>query len=251
MQPPKRFLILATLSILAIIAGQTTADEIRVAVASNFIGAMQHITNDFEAATGHRVILIFGSTGKHYAQIKNGAPFDAFFAADVSRPQRLEEEGVALPGSRFTYAIGKVVLWSPQSGHTSPGISLLIEQPFRHLAIANPKLAPYGRAAEQVLRAHGLWDSLKRRMVRGENIGQTFQFVKSGNAEWGFVAYSQVMRPDHPNKGSTWIVPSSLYDPIEQQAVLLTHREAASAFMAFVKSAPSRKTIQHYGYDTP
>lgn len=251
MQPPKRLRILATLSILAIIAGQTTADEIRVAVASNFIGAMQHITNDFEAATGHRVILIFGSTGKHYAQIKNGAPFDAFFAADVSRPQRLEEEGVALPGSRFTYAIGKVVLWSPQRGHANPGINLLKEQPFRHLAIANPKLAPYGKAAEQVLRAHGLWDSLKGRIVRGENIGQTFQFVKSGNAQWGFVAYSQVTRPGLPNEGSLWIIPSSLYDPIEQQAVLLTNREAALAFMAFVKSGPIRKTIQNYGYDTP
>jgi molybdate transport system substrate-binding protein len=196
-------------------------------------------------------MLIFGSTGKHYAQIKNGAPFDAFFAADVRRPELLEKEGVALPGSRFTYAIGKLVLWSPKTGYVDPDASILERGEFHHLAIANPKLAPYGKAAQEILQALGLWDRHSGRLVRGENIGQTFQFVDSGNAEFGFVAYSQVKHPNQPIKGSFWEVPQSLYTPIKQQAVLLKDKEAARVFLSFVRSDEALKIIHDYGYDTP
>jgi len=194
---------------------------------------------------------IFGSTGKHYAQIKNGAPFDAFFAADVRRPEHLEKEGVALPGSRFTYAVGKVVLWSPRTGYVDPQASVLERGEFHHLAIANPKFAPYGKAAQEVLQERGLWGRLSGRLVRGENIGQTFQFVNSGNAELGFVAYSQVKRPNQPIEGSFWEVPQALYTPIEQQAVLLKDNEVARAFLSFVRSDEALKIIRDHGYETP
>lgn len=232
-------------------AGESAADEIRVAVASNFVHTMKSIAERFTDKTGHKVILIFGSTGKHYAQIKNGAPFDAFFAADVQRPELLEEEGVALPGSRFTYAVGKIVLWSPKMGYVDSAGNVLEQGGFRYLAIANPKLAPYGKAAQEVLHARRVWASLQENIVRGENIGQTFQFVKSGNAELGFVAYSQIKRPGHPVEGSFWEIPQSLYTPVEQQAVLLKENNAAQAFLRFVKSETSRNLIRDYGYSVP
>ncbi|MGH8558098.1 MAG: molybdate ABC transporter substrate-binding protein [Methylococcales bacterium] len=231
--------------------GISLADEISVAVASNFTDAIKTIAARFEADTAHKVTLIFGSTGKHYAQIKNGAPFDAFFAADVERPELLEKEGLASPGSRFIYAVGKIVLWSPRAGYVDSQGKVLQQQPFRYLALANPELAPYGKAAREVLQAYGVWDALQERIVRGENIEQTYQFVDSGNAELGFVAYSQIRRPGHPVAGSFWEVPQSLYSPIEQQAVLLKDREAARAFLSFVKGDESRTIIQGFGYDTP
>ena len=208
-------------------------------------------SKQFEASTNHKVKLIFGSTGKHYAQIRNGAPFDAYFAADARRPVLLEQEELALPGTRFTYAIGKVILWSPMAAYVDAQANVLKQGGFRHLAIANPKLAPYGRAAQQILQARGLWDSMQGSMVRGENIGQTFQFVKSGNAELGFVAYAQVKRPGHPVEGSWWEVPQALYTPIEQQAVLLKEGEAARAFMSFIQGDAALEIIQGYGYGVP
>ena len=237
--------------VLALTLGQVMADEIRVAVASNFADTIRTIAQRFEAGTGHKVKLIFGSTGKHYAQIKHGAPFDAYFAADVRRPELLEKEGLILPGSRFTYAVGKVILWSPKTDYVDAEARVLEHGKFRHLAIANPKLAPYGKAAKQVLQARGVWDALKGSMVRGENIGQTFQFVKSGNAELGFVAISQVKRPGHPVEGSFWEVPQSIYSPIEQQAVLLKDNAAGRAFLSFVRNDVAREIIQGYGYGTP
>ncbi|HAJ91767.1 MAG TPA: molybdate ABC transporter substrate-binding protein [Gammaproteobacteria bacterium] len=231
--------------------GQTIAEEIRVAAASNFKNAITAIARRFEAATNHKVTLIFGSTGKHYAQIKNGAPFDVFFAADVRRPELLEEEGVALPGSRCTYAVGKVLLWSPKKGYVDPEGRILERSEFRYLAIANPKLAPYGKAAQEILQARRLWDRLSGRLVRGENIAQTFQFVKSGNAELGFVAYSQVKHPNQPIEGTFWEVPQALYTAIEQQAVLLKDSVAARAFLSFVRSREALKIIHDYGYGTP
>lgn len=239
------------LFITLLITRQTKADEIHVAVASNFTDVIKILAARFEADTGHQVTLIFGSTGKHYAQIKNGAPFDAFFAADVERPKRLEVEGVAKPGSRFTYAIGKIVLWSPKADYIDKKGDVLKQQTFHHLAIANPRLAPYGQAAQTVLQARGLWTFLQGRLVLGENIGQTFQFIKSGNAELGFVAYAQVKQPGHAITGSFWIVPQSLYAPIEQQAVLLKDNEVAQAFLSFVKNNIARKIIHEFGYDTP
>ena len=227
------------------------ADTINIAVASNFTDPIREIASRFEAQSGHRINLVFGSTGKHYAQIKNGAPFAAFFAADVRRPALLEKEGVALPGSRFTYAVGRIVLWSPQPGLVDSGGKVLEEQAFRHLAIANPRLAPYGKAAQQFLQARGLWEGLQDRMVRGENIGQTFQFVRSGSAELGIVAYSQVKRPGHPLEGSLWEIPPTEYTPIEQQAVLLEENPVAREFMTFIKSPEAIDIILGFGYAIP
>ena len=225
-----------------------SAGEIRVAVASNFTEAIKEIADLFEQRTGHRIKLAFGSTGKHYAQIRNGAPFEVFFAADVKRAKLLDEEGIARPGSRFTYAIGKVVLWSPEPDLIDPHGRILNKGDFRHMALANPKLAPYGRAAVQILQAQGVLSQLQDRMVRGENIGQAYQFVSSGNAELGFVAYSQIKRPDNTPDGSYWEPPQSLYKPIEQQAVLLRDSDVARQFLEFVKGAEAREIIQAHGY---
>jgi len=226
-------------------------DKMQIAVASNFADAITELAERFTAETGHEVALSFGSTGKHYAQITNGAPYDAFFAADVRRPELLEQEGRAVPGSRFTYAVGRLVLWSPKGGLVDGEGEVLKSAEIRHLAIANPELAPYGEAARQVLVARDLWDSLEGRLVRGENIGQTYQFVVTGNAELGFVAGSQVKSPGHPAGGSQWDVPQELHAPIEQQAVLLRDTEPARAFLEFVRSKASRELIHEYGYGTP
>jgi molybdate transport system substrate-binding protein len=225
------------------------ANEIRIAVASNFIDAARQLASGFETESGHHVVLISGATGKLYAQIRNGAPFDAFFAADVERPRLLEQESRIVAGSRFTYAIGKLILWSPRADLVDPQGQVLHSDHFRFLAVANPLLAPYGRAARQVLEHLGLQDTLRRRMVRGENIGQTFQFVKSGNAQLGFVATSQIHRDG--NGGSSWKPPRTLYDPIEQQAVLLRENPATQDFLDYVRSSKAQKVIRSLGYDVP
>ena len=227
-----------------------SADEIRVAVASNFNEAIKAIAGRFERQTEHKVTLVFGSTGKLYAQIRNGAPFHAFFAADAKRPRLLEEAGLGQPGSRFTYAVGRLVLWSPKTAYVDDQGKVLDKGDFRHLALANPRLAPYGRAAREVLEKRRRWLELRDRMVRGENIGQTFQFVRSGNAELGFVAWSQLERPGQPMTGSWWAVPQTLYSPIEQQAVLLQDNSAARAFLAFVRGREALEVIGAYGYGT-
>jgi molybdate transport system substrate-binding protein len=231
--------------------GIVIADEIRVAVASNFSTTLGAIAQRFEAQTDHKIVLISGATGKHYAQIINGAPFDAFFAADSQRPEILDGEGIAVAGSRFTYALGKLVLWSPEAGYVDPQGHVLANEQFRYLAIANPKLAPYGRAAREVLHARNLDRELVGRIVRGENIAQAFQFVASGNAELGLVALSQIQHPNRPVEGSWWEVPPALYSPIEQQAVLLHENPVARAFLIFVRSPEALEIIHDYGYDTP
>jgi len=225
------------------------AAEIRVAVASNFTHAMTEIARQFESVSGHQVVLVFGSTGKHYAQIRHGAPFDVFFAADARRPQMLEDDGQIVAGSRFTYAIGRLVLWCPDGRVDVENGSALAGQGFRHLAIANPRLAPYGRAARQVLEAMGHWDKLQQRIVRGENIAQAHQFVASGNAEIGFVAYSQIMRPGQTPSGAYWLPSGDFHEPIVQQAVQLTPRLASTAFLDFVKSEKVQAIVARYGYD--
>ncbi|MCB1869617.1 MAG: molybdate ABC transporter substrate-binding protein [Gammaproteobacteria bacterium] len=242
--------IIATTTLLLIAAGLEAA-EIRVAVASNFAETFAVIATQFERHTGHKVIQITGSTGKHYAQIRNGAPFDAYFAADAERPEQLEQQGIALPGSRFTYALGKLILWSPLMDYVDEEGRILADGNIRHLAIANPRLAPYGRAAQEVLQSRGEWQSFQGRLVRGENIGQTFQFVSSGNAALGFIARSQVMRPGQSIKGSLWDVPQSLYSPIEQQAVMLRESDIARDFLAFMRSEESLQTIRGFGYGAP
>ncbi|MEH6626036.1 MAG: molybdate ABC transporter substrate-binding protein [Motiliproteus sp.] len=246
-----RLLIKTLVSLLLLISIEARGDQILVAAASNFSDAIKAVVKDFEQQSEHRVTLILGSTGKHYAQIINGAPFDAFFAADSKRPALLEQQKIALDGSRFTYAQGKVVLWSPKQHANIVDAQILNTGEFRHLAIANPKLAPYGKAAQQFLQARQLWQPLIRKMVRGENIAQTYQFVKSGNAELGFVAYSQVKRPGHSLEGSMWEVPQSLYTPIKQQAVVLTDKPSVKQFIDFIRSPTATAIINAHGYTTP
>jgi molybdate transport system substrate-binding protein len=225
------------------------ADEIRVAVATNFATTMDELVAQFEEASEHTVTLSAGSTGAHYAQIKNGAPFELFFAADVERPKLLEDEGVAVAGSRFTYAIGRVALWSLRAGFVDAEGRVLETGSFRHIAIANPDLAPYGAAAREVLERRGLWEALRDRIVQGQDIGQTYSFVYTGSAELGFIAYSQIVRGDDtPIAGSFWLVPDELHAPIEQQAVLLEDAPAARAFLDFVKGVDARAIIRKFGY---
>jgi len=225
------------------------ADEIVVAVAANFAKPMAALVERFEAETAHRVRITTGSTGKHYAQIRNGAPFDAFFAADAERPRLLEDAGVGVPGSRFTYAIGRLALWSPRSEYVDAEGKILEDGGFRHLAIANPSLAPYGAAARDVLAAKGVLDALERKLVFGEDVGQTFGFVHSGAAELGFVAYAQLVADDGVG-GSHWLVPAALHAPIEQQALLLVDSPAARAFVEFVTGDAARAIIERFGYGT-
>lgn len=236
--------------VLMLASEQSLAAELRVAVASNFTRTMTSLIQQFEAKTGQKVKLVFGSTGKHYAQIRNGAPFDAFFAADIKRPKLLEEEGITVPGSRFTYAIGKLMLWSPEVDVVDSSGKVLEQGGFRYLAIANPKLAPYGRAAREVLQSRGLWEGMKGKIVRGENISQSYQFVNSGNAELGFVAYSQLKHPGQRINGSYWKIPQALYTPIEQQAVLIKDSEAGRRFLSYIQSKEALMIINDHGYET-
>jgi len=228
------------------------AGEVQVAVASNFIAPMKLIAADFEKATGHKAALSFGATGKFYTQIKNGAPFEVLLAADDETPARMEREGSAVAGSRHTYAVGRLVLWSAKSGLVDDKGEVLKKGNFQHLALAAPKLAPYGMAAAETLIRLGLLGSLEARFVQGENIAQTYQFVSTGNAELGFVAQSQVYEDDRLKSGSVWIVPSHLYNPIRQDAVMLVRGKdnpAASALLKFLKTDKARATIRAYGYD--
>ena len=239
------------IGLLYLLVQSVSADQIQVAVASNFTSAIKQIKQQFESKTGHEVILAFGSTGKHYAQIKNGAPFDLFLAADVRRPKLLEEEGNAIAGTRYTYALGRVVLWSARPGYVDDKGEVLKNREYTYLAITNPKLAPYGQAAKEVLLAMSLWEELRPIMVRGENVAQTFQFIKSGNAALGFVAYSQIKQPSAEMSGSYWEVPQSMYRPIEQQAVILKESEAARQFWNYLKGQDARRVIEAYGYGIP
>jgi molybdate transport system substrate-binding protein len=227
------------------------AGKIRVAVAANFAATLAQIGSAFEQQTGHRVILASGSTGKHYAQIINGAPFDAFFAADTVRPELLDEAGIAVPNTRYSYALGRLVLWSPQSGLVDETGKSLSGENFHRLAIANPRLAPYGAAAREVLEKMQLWETLQKKLVRGENINQAFQFVESGNAQLGFVAASQLVGADYAAHGSRWDVPAELHTPIRQQAVLLKDSDVARQFMQFALTPEVGQIIEKNGYDLP
>lgn len=235
-----------------ILSASAHADEIQVAVAANFTAPIKQIAADFEKDTGHKAQLSFGATGKFYAQIKNGAPFDILLAADDTTPAKLEAEGGAVAGSRFTYAIGKLVLWSAKPGYVDGQGEVLKKGEFQHLAVANPKLAPYGVAAIETLTSLKLVDAVQAKLVQGENIGQTHQFVISGNAELGFVALSQVMKDGRITEGSAWIVPANLYQPIRQDAVILDKgkgKPAAEALMKYLRSPKAIAVIKTYGYD--
>jgi molybdate transport system substrate-binding protein len=228
------------------------AAQVQIAVASNFTAPMQAIAERFEQDTGHRALLAFGSTGKFYAQIRNGAPFEVLLAADEEIPSKLEGEGLGVAGSRFTYAIGTLVLWSGKEGYVDDQATVLTQRPFRHLAIANPKTAPYGAAAMATLAKLGLADSVRGKLVQGENIAQTYQFVASGNAELGFVALSQLLEEGEIRQGSAWIVPAAYHPPIRQDALLLAKgrgNPAAQALLDYLQSANAADVIQAYGYN--
>lgn len=238
------------LAAFTLLSAAVHADEAQIAVAANFAGPAQKIAAEFEKATGHKAVLITGSTGKFYAQIVNGAPFDALLAADDETPAKLEKEGHAVVGRRSTYAIGKLVLWSAMPAIVDANGEVLRRGGFDHLAIANPRVAPYGAAAVEVMKAMDVHAALQARLVTGENIAQTHQFVASGNALLGFVALSQVLK-DGRIAGSSWIVPEKMYTPIRQDAVLLgkgKDNKAATAFLDFLKTNVARDIILSYGY---
>jgi len=228
------------------------AGEVHVAVAANFAGPMKTLAADFQKATGHTAVLASGATGKFYAQIRSGAPFDVFLAADEETPARLDKEGATVPGSRFTYAVGKLVLWSAKPDLVDAQGEVLKRGSFAHLALAAPRLAPYGAAAVETMTRLGVLAALTPKLVQGESIGQTFGFVSSGNAELGFVALSQVWENGALKSGSAWIVPAELHRPIRQDAVLLARGKAnpaAVALMAFLKSDAAKAVIRSFGYD--
>jgi len=243
---------LPALGSLLLVSGAALADDVQVAVAANFTAPMKLIASGFEKDTGHKAVLTFGATGKFYAQISNGAPFEVFLAADDETPARLEKEGTAVNGSRFTYATGKLVLWSAQPGMVDALGDVLKKGNFQKIAIAAPKLAPYGAAAVETMSKLGLQAALEPKLVVGESIGQAFSFVSTGNAELGFVALSQVYEGGKIKSGSAWIVPANLYSPIRQDAVLLAKardNKAAVQLMAFLKTDKAKAVIRSFGYE--
>ncbi|MDN4055435.1 molybdate ABC transporter substrate-binding protein [Massilia sp. YIM B02763] len=227
------------------------AAEVQVAVAANFTEPMKQIAAEFEKDTGHKAVLAFGATGKFYAQINNGAPFEVLLAADDETPARLDKEGKTVAGSRFTYATGKLVLWSSKDGYVDAQGKVLATGNYAHLAIANPKTAPYGLAATETLDKLKLTAKVQPKIVQGENIGQTHQFAATGNAELGFVALSQVWKDGKFTSGSGWIVPDNLHSPIRQDAVILAKgagNAAARALETYLKSDKARGIIRSFGY---
>ena len=237
---------------LVSVASLAKAEELQVAVAANFTAPMQKIAAEFEKDTGHKASLSFGATGQFYAQIKAGAPFDVFLSADVDTPTKLEQEGAAVKGTRFTYAIGKLVLWSSKEAIVDDKGAVLKQGGFDHIALANPKLAPYGAAAMEAMTALGVAAALTPKFVQGENIAQTYQFIASGNALLGFVAMSQVYEGGKLKSGSAWIIPSNIYSPIRQDAVILEkgkRNSAAAALIRYLKSDKARAVMEAYGYD--
>ena len=233
-------------------AGLSHSGVVGVAVAANFAAPMQKIAAVFEQDTGHKAVLSFGSTGKFYAQIKHGAPFHLLLAADVETPRRLGMEGLAVAGTQFTYAIGRLVLWSKQTGLVDDKGEVLRTGRFERLAMADPKLAPYGAAAMDSLTRLGLLPSLQARLVQGESIAQAYQFVASGNAPLGFVALSQVTSDGRLSEGSAWVVPANLHTPIRQDAIVLAigrDNPAAAAFMTYLQGDKARTIIRSFGYE--
>ena len=235
---------------------EAIADEIKIAVASNFYPTMKELVTHFESITPNsdttnNIVLISGSSGKHYAQILNGAPFDLFFSADKLRPNMLEKEEVFNNQSRFTYALGKLALWSPFNEYVDSDGQVLYNDDFRFIAIANPKIAPYGIASKETLTSMNLWQDMEEKLVRGENIAQTFQFAKSGNAKLGFVSYSQILSLNSSSEGSYWLVPQDMYQPIEQQAILLKDSSLGKDFLSFIMSDEALDIIKRNGYDLP
>lgn len=243
---------LSTLLCAALAQGAVHAAEAQVAVAANFAAPIKAIAAVLQKTTGHTLKISTGASGAFYTQIRNGAPFDVFLSADNERPERLEKDGLAQPGTRFTYATGKLVLWSVKPGRVDGQGAVLKAADLGRVAFANPKTAPYGAAAVQVLDQLGLRNALMPKLVQGESIGQTFNFVKTGNADVGFVALSQVLEGGRLKEGSMWLIPQAAYDPIRQDAVLLkkgASNEAARALIQLLQSPNAKSLIRSYGYE--
>jgi len=241
-------------SVLAVMTclGTAHAGEVQVAVAANFAGPMEKLAEQFQKDTGHKAVVASGATGKFYAQIRNGAPFEVLLSADDETPARLEAEGQVVAKSRFTYAVGRLVLWSAKANYVDATGAVLKTGDFTHLAIANPKTAPYGAAAVAVIDKLGLTARLQPRLVQGENIAQAFQFASTGNAELGFVAQAQVWRDGKFTAGSGWIVPATMHAPIRQDAALLTRgakNPAAQALLDYLRTDKAKALIRAYGYE--
>lgn len=237
--------------VAALAMGTAFADEVQVAVAANFTAPLQAIAKDFEKDTGHTLVASFGATGQLYTQIKNGAPFEVFLSADDTTSAKLEQEGESIKGSRFTYAVGTLALWSAKEGYVDDKGEVLKSNTFAHLSIANPKAAPYGLAATQVLDKLGLTDATKPKIVEGQSITQAYQFISTGNAELGFVALSQIFKDGKLTGGSAWIVPAELHDPIKQDAVILNKGKdnaAAKALIDYLKGPKAAAVIKSFGY---
>jgi molybdate transport system substrate-binding protein len=246
---------LGLLSVLLAAAAQVAnAGEVSAAVAANFTVPVQQIAELFQKETGHTVKFSFGSSGKFYSQIQNGAPFDVFLAADEKNPMLLEKEGLAVKDSRFVYALGKLVLWSAQPGFVDDKGAVLGKGNYNKIAYADPKLAPYGLAAQETLQKMNLWDKVQSKLVTGESITQTYQFAATGNAELAFIALAQVTKDGKVTEGSWWIVPGEMYNPIKQSAVQLTAAKdpaAAKAFLIFLKGEKAAAVIRGFGYAMP
>lgn len=243
--------LLLSLMFLFFAVTPTLAEQALVAVAANFIPPFREIAKEFEKTTGHHLQVAAGSSGNFYSQIKNGAPFDVFFSADMERPKLLEDEGLGVKDTRFSYAIGRLVLWSPNADLVK-GEETLRSKKFKRLAIANPKTAPYGLAAMQAMQKLELWEGLQPHIVMGESLGQTMGFIESGNTQLGFVALSQVLDPKIKGKGSRWEVPNNLHEPIKQDVILLIKGKdnaAAKALMDFIGSPQAGAIITRYGYE--
>lgn len=239
------------LALSLVFAGNVFADSVQVAVAANFTAPMKVLAADFEKDTGHKIVAAYGATGQLYAQINNGAPFEVFLAADDSTPAKLEKEGQGVPGSRFTYAIGTLALWSAKEDYVDDQGLVLRNNQFQHLAVANAKTAPYGLAAMQTLVKLGLNQAVAKKLVEGQNIAQTHQFVASGNAELGFVALSQIYQDGKITSGSAWLVPAEMHAPIKQDALILAKGKdnaAAKALVEYLQGDKAAKVIKSYGY---
>lgn len=232
---------------LGCVAAPASAAELRVAVAANFAPALEALGAAFTEATGHTLLLARGSTGKLYAQIVNGAPFDIFFAADSARALQLQTDGRAIAGAGCIYAVGALVLWSPGKLPLDNAPQVLRSDDYRFLALANPRHAPYGVAARQALESLELWEAVQPRLVRGENVGQTLQFVRSGNAQLGFIAAAQLAAMRDPG-GTVWAVPQTLYEPVQQRVALLDDSPAARELLGFLSGELAQSLLKSYGY---
>ena len=245
----RNLLWLAALGVLVSGAGASLAAETQVAVAANFTEPAKEIATAFKAQTGDTATLSFGSSGEFYAQMAHGAPYEVFLSADADRPKKAEQDGLGVAGSRFTYAVGRLALYSKTPGLAVNAGAVLVSGNFEKLAIADPAAAPYGAAAVRTLKKLGVYDRVRGKIVTGTSISQAYQFVQTGAAELGFVAWSQVI---NQAAGSRWLVPSSDHDPIDQQAILLqagARNPAAKAFLAFLKNPAAVAIIRKYGYE--